>query len=195
MMEQNTVDTSVNEVEQTTTTNATVKESAPVETVTESTTQKTQVVEKEKVFTQAQLDEIVVTRLGKEKARMLKKLGIDDESKLDEIVEKAKLFENVKTEAEMLKKEKELRSYQDKLNALGIDPDFSEYVLSKVDKGENLEEFEVNAKSFLEANPKFKKDTFKKVDSSLNLGSAEPYPDFEKMSVDQYLAWRAKNKL
>ena len=179
-----------NEVEQTTQQNATVETQA-----TESTIQKTQVVEKEKVFTQAQLDEIVVSRLGKEKARVLKKLGVDDESKIDEIIEKANLFEQVRTEAETLKREKEIRQYGDELNALGIDPDFNEYVLSKVDKGENLEEFKVNAKQFLEGNPKFKKDTFKKVDSSLNIGSAEPYPDFETMTTEQYLKWRAKNKL
>ena len=181
-----------NEVEQTTETNATVEPAKATESAVETITK---VEAKEKVFTQAQLDEIVVGRLGKERARVLKKLGIDDESKIDDIIEKAKLFDQVKDEAETLRKEKEIRQYGDELNALGIDPDFNEYVLSKVDKGENLEEFKVNAKNFLESNPKFKKDTFKKVDSSLNLGGVEPYPDFEKMTTEQYLKWRAKNKL
>lgn len=189
MMEEKNVDTSVNEVEATTK-NATVE----VHT-TDNTTQPTQVVEKEKVFTQAQLDEIVVNRLGKEKARMLKRLGVDDEQKIDELIERAKLFEQVKTEAEVLKKEKQLRQYSDELVSLGVDADFTEFVLSKIDKGEDIEQFKVNAKTFLEANPKFKRDNFKKVDSSLNIGGVEPYPDFEKMTTEQYLKWRAKNKL
>jgi len=179
-------------------TEAPVEKSATVEPVktTESAVETiTKVEAKEKVFTQAQLDEIVVGRLGKEKVRMLKKLGIDDESKIDDILSKANLYDSVKSEADSLKQEKLIRTYGDELSALGVDSDFIEFVLGKVDKGENLEQFKVNATKFVEENPKFKKDTFKTVNSNLDLGGVEAYPDFEKMTTEQYLKWREKNKL
>jgi len=192
MEENKAVDIPVNNTE------APVEKSAttePIKSVEQPLVQETKVEAKEKVFTQAQLDEIVVGRLGKEKVRMLKKLGIDDESKIDDILAKANLYESVKSEADSLKQEKLIRTYGDELSALGLDPDFTEYALGKIDKGENLDEFKVNASKFLEANPKFKKDTFKSVNSNLDLGGVEPYPDFEKMTTEQYLKWRAKNKL
>jgi len=176
-------------------TEAPVEKSATVEPVktTESAVETiTKVEAKEKVFTQAQLDEIVVGRLGKEKVRMLKKLGIDDESKIDDILAKANLYDSVKSEADSLKQEKLIRTYGDELSALGVDSDFIEFVLGKVDKGENLEQFKVNATKFVEENPKFKKDTFKTVNSNLDLGGVEAYPDFEKMTTEQYLKWREK---
>ena len=179
-------------------TEAPVEKSATVEPVktTESAVETiTKVEAKEKVFTQAQLDEIVVGRLGKEKVRMLKKLGIDDEAKIDDILAKANLYDSVKSEADSLKQEKLIRTYGDELSALGVDSDFIEFVLGKVDKGENLEQFKVNATKFVEENPKFKKDTFKTVNSNLDLGGVEAYPDFEKMTTEQYLKWREKNKL
>ena len=90
--ETQTVDTSVNTTEQ-------PVEKQVQEKVVEAKpepqpqTQKAEVEGKEKVFTQAQLDEIVINRLGKERARFLKKLGIEDESKLDDIVKKSQEYE------------------------------------------------------------------------------------------------------
>jgi hypothetical protein len=166
------------------------KQEPKVETVS-----KAEFEAKEKVFTQAQLDEIVVNRLGKEKLRMLKKLGIEDENQIDPIVEKYKQFETIDQELKQLKLEKEQRLYKDTLMSIDVDPDFLEFVMSKIDKGENLEDFKDNAKIYLEQNPKFKKESFKQVNSGLNLAGREVYPDFESMTTDQYLKWRAKNKL
>lgn len=169
-----------------------------VENTTETkqdTVQTSNKVEEEKVFTQAQLDEIVVSRLSKEKVRMLKKLGITDESQIDPIIEKSKNYDEVLQEATLLKQEREARAYKDILVSLNTDPDLADYVMQKVEKGETLEEFATNAQQFLEANPKFKTESYKLVNSSLGLGGREVYPDFEKMTTEQYLKWREKNKL
>jgi hypothetical protein len=193
MVEKETVVTPNNEVEETTEKTEPITEEVKVQDPAPQQTDK--VEEKEKVFTQAQLDEIVVARLSKEKMRMLKKLGINDETQLDEVVDKYKNYDNVLEQATTLKMEKELRTYKDALSELDVDKDFTEYVLSKIEKGENLEAFKENAKQFLEANPKFKTETFQKVNSSLNLGGKEAYPDFNQMTTEQYLRWREKNKL
>lgn len=185
------VDTSINEVEQTT------QQNAPVETITKPTeepkSQKVEIVEKEKVFTQAQLDEIVVNRLGKERARFLKKLGVEDETKIDEIIAKANQFEEVKSQAETLKMQQERAKKQVVLSQLEADPEFTDFLLEKIEVGEG-ETYEEKAKEYLEAHPKFKKESYANVDSSVSL-SGQGYPDFANMTTEQYLAWRAKNKL
>lgn len=188
--ETKTVDTSINEVEQTTQQNAPVATSKPIE---ELKNQTTEVVEKEKVFTQAQLDEIVVNRLGKERARFLKKLGVEDEAKIDEIIAKANQFEEVKSQAETLKMQQERAKKQVVLSQLDADPEFTDFLLEKIEVGEG-ETYEEKAKEYLEEHPKFKKESYANVDSSVSL-SGQGYPDFANMTTEQYLAWRAKNKL
>jgi hypothetical protein len=199
MVENNeTVATPSNEVDATTQT-ANVEAAPAVLTQTQDpVTPQQQTAEnevKEKVFTQAQLDDIVVSRLGKEKVRILKKFGVDDESDIANIIEKAQKYETTQTELQKLQAEKTQMAYVNALNELNVDKDFTEFVLSKIDKGDTLEAFVDNAKQYLEANPKFKSDTFKQVNSSLDLGGTQAYPDFSQMTPEQYLAWRAKNKL
>lgn len=155
--------------------------------------QKAEVGEKEKVFTQAQLDEIVINRLGKERARFLKKLGIEDESKLDDIVKKSQEYETVRGEVETLKLQK---AKQDKVNVLtksNADPEFTDYLIEKIEVAEG-ETYEKAVEKYLEAHPKFKNEQFTSVDSSIKM-SGGSYPDFTKMTTKQYLAWREKNKL
>ena len=196
MVENEVVATPSNEAEQTAPTNEvpqvpqTPEPAKPVETV-----QKAEVEAKEKVFTQAQLDEIVIARLSKEKSRMLKKLGVLDEKDIDAILEKSSNYDAVLEEAQALKIEKEQRIYKDALSELEIDKDFVEYALQKIDRGESLDQFKENAKTFLEANPKFRADNFKEVKTSLDLGGQDARPDFTKMTTEQYLRWREKNKL
>ena len=154
---------------------------------------KAEVEAKEKVFTQAQLDEIVINRLGKERARFLKKLGIEDESKLDDIVKKSQEYETVRGEVETLKLQK---AKQDKVNVLtksNADPEFTDYLIEKIEVAEG-ETYEQAVEKYLEAHPKFRNEQFTSVDSSIKM-SGGSYPDFTKMTTKQYLSWREKNKL
>lgn len=185
------VDTSINEVEQTT--QQTQVEETPKVDQPQAQEPESKVGEKDKVFTQAQLDEIVINRLGKERARFLKKLGVDDETKLDEIVKKAQDYEVVRSEVETLKLQKERQEKVNVLTTLNADPEFTDYLLEKIEVGEG-ETYEVVAKKYLEDHPKFVVEQFNKVDSSITM-SGQSYPNFENMTTEQYLAWRAKNKL
>ena len=153
----------------------------------------TEIVEKDKVFTQAQLDEIIVARLGKEKARMLKRLGVDDEAKIDEILQKANGFETAKSEIEQLKSLKMKSDKVSVLNKLNADPEFTDYLLEKIEVSEG-ETFEAKAQEYLATHKKFQRESFNPVDSSVSI-KGEPYPDFTNMTTEQYLAWRAKNPL
>jgi preprotein translocase subunit SecD len=155
--------------------------------------QKAEVEVKEKVFTQAQLDEIVINRLGKERARFLKKLGVDDESKLDDIVKRSQEYDSVRSENESLKLQK---AKQDKVNILtksNADPEFTDYLIEKIEVAEG-EKYEDAVNKYLEEHPKFRNEEFKNVNSSIKM-SGESYPDFTKMTTAQYLSWREKNKL
>jgi len=199
-----TTDTPVSEAETTVENQNTVEAKAPkqeqveVKTSTEPIEEPKKAEEKieakEKVFTQAQLDEILVTRLGKERARMLKKLGIEDEGALDSILEKSTKYESLKEELDKIRNEQVIQKNRNTLLELGADKDFIDYLRLNVVPEEG-ETFEVAAKKFLESNPKFKVETFKNVNSSVNVNAGSSYPDFTQMSPDQYLAWRAKNKL
>lgn len=191
MEKETTVDTSIDTVEQTAEQpKQEVVENAPQQV---EQTQETQVGEKEKVFTQAQLDEIVINRLGKERARFLKKLGVDDESKLDEIVKKAQDFEVVRSEVETLKLQKEKQEKVNVLTKLNADPEFTDYLLEKIEVGEG-ENYEAKVKEYLESHPKFVKEEFSNVNSSITI-NGKSYPDFTNMTTEQYLAWRKENKL
>lgn len=151
--------------------------------------------EKEKVFNQAQLDEIVVTRLGKERARLLKKLGIEDEGEVEELVKKAQSYQEVVKKLEQFESEKLNAQKLSILDELKADKDFYDYLLSKIEFGEDIETFKANANKYLEDNPRFRVENFKKVDSQVSLNKGAGYPDLENMTPEQYLAWRAKNKL
>lgn len=150
---------------------------------------------KTKTFTQDELNEHITNRLGKEKVRILKRLGIEDEQQIDEIIKKSNEFDTLKAENEQFKAEKENAKYEKALTSVDADPTFVEFLMGKIDKGENIEQFTENAKAYLEANPKFKTENFSNMDSSLNVKNGSTYPDFTKMTTAQYLAWRAKNPL
>lgn len=144
-----------------------------------------------KTFTQQELDEIIVSRLAKERQRFIKKLGLEDEGQLDDYVKKAKSYDEVLKENLTLKSEKQKMEATAILNDLGVDPDFIEFVFTNVEKGEN---FEKNAKAFLEKHPKMMRDNYKSVNSSLGL-TGGTLPDIENMTSEEYLKWRSQNKL
>jgi hypothetical protein len=197
MAEQKLVDTSINTVEQPTD-KSKVQEVAKPAATQEQTTKaisKAEIGEKEKVFNQAQLDEIVISRLGKERARLLKRLGIEDETQLDDVVKKAQSYQDLAKKVEQFETQKLNAQKLDVLGELKADKDFVDYLLSKIEFGENLETFKANANKYLEANPRFRTETYKKVDSQVSVSKGTGKPDLENMTTEQYLAWRAKNKL
>lgn len=153
-----------------------------------------------KTFVQQDVDAIVESRLAKErtkyvneKAELLKKLGVEDETKIDDVVVKIQEHSVYKTEAETLKAELVKNTRLNELRKLNVDDDFLDYALTKV-TGETNEEFLENAVKFVETNPKIRKDNFITVNSGLSL-DGQGNVDLNKMTTEQYLAYRAKNKL
>lgn len=151
-------------------------------------------VKPEKTFTQKELDEIIVTRLAKEQAKAQKKLdelyqklGVSDETKIDEVVVKSKKHDELLIEITNLKEQQEKAGYEAELRKLNVDDDFIDFVLTKVEKGDD---FVKNAKEYLEKNPKVLKDTFRRMNSGLDLNGGSA-PDFANMSTEEYLRWRA----
>jgi hypothetical protein len=171
------------------------KVETPVETeaeVVKETVEETPKTDVEpKTFTQQELDDIIVSRLAKERQRYLKKLGLEDEAQLDTYANKVKTYDEIEKENQALKTEKQKMEATAVLNNLGVDPDFIDFVYTNVEKGENFEE---NAKKYLEQHPKMKRETYQSVNSSLGLSGGN-MPDINKMSTEEYLKWRANNKL
>ena len=149
----------------------------------------------EKTFTQTELNEIIKDRLTKaerkyveKQAEILAKLGIEDESKIDDIVNTLTEHKTLKEEVMTLKQRETIRESEGVLRGLNVDDDFIDYVLTKVPTGDD---FEARAAEFIKANPKILKDNFKSVDSSLNLnGAASKKP--EDMTDLEYIEYRRK---
>lgn len=190
------VDTAVNETETTVENQNTeqIVETTPQKQVEKTNIQEAKVEEKDKVFTQAQLDEILLNRLAKERQRMLKKLGVEDETHLDSIVEKSSKFEELQNELDSLRYEQTVNKQKETLINIGADKDFLDFLRLNVVPDEG-QEFEEAAKEYLEKHPRFKVETYKNVNSSVNVNQGSSYPDFNQMTPEQYIAWRAKNKL
>ena len=148
-----------------------------------------------KTFTQEQLDAIVEDRLKRERKTFYKRIGVEDDTKIDEVLNRAKEYDTLKTEHETtkaerdaLKAEKVAKEYQSVLSKLNIDDSFIDYALTKIEKGATIEEFEANAKAFAEANPKFNKENFQRINSSVDLNGDGPV----KIPTDakEYVEWR-----
>jgi hypothetical protein len=161
--------------------------------VNPTTTTQTATPPVDKTFTQKDVDEIVITRLSKERAKIYKQLGIEDESKVEDYKIRVSGYDTLKQEHEALKIEVAKSRKVNALQGLNADDDFTDYLLGKI-QGDG-DEFIANAKKFLEANPKFKKDTYRQVNASVDVNNGNAYPELDKMTTEQYLAWRAKNKL
>ena len=66
------------------------------------------------------------------------------------------LVEQLKKENETFKAKEQENTYLEKLDALNIDKKYRKFVLNEVEKGEKIkEDFEANAKKYVEENPQF----------------------------------------
>lgn len=108
-------------------------------------------------------------------------------------------YDELKTKLDAMKDYDDLKAknqelttttYKAKLRELGIDDSFVDYALTKID----IAKFEESAKAFVEANPKFKAETFKNIDSNLNLqGGVKKDP--EQMTDKEFIEYRNKFNL
>ena len=65
------------------------------------------------------------------------------------------LVEQLKKENETYKAKEQENTYLEKLDALNIDKKFRKFALAEIEKGNSIEEFEANAKKYVEENPQF----------------------------------------
>jgi len=65
------------------------------------------------------------------------------------------LVEQLKKENETFKAKEQENTYLEKLDALNIDKKYRKFVLNEVEKGEKIEDFEANAKKYVDENPQF----------------------------------------
>lgn len=148
-----------------------------------------------KTFTQDEVNDIVTKRLTRDRASLYKTLGIEDESKLPDIIAKVKAHDDIKPKYEQLLGEVEHGKNASVLRAAGIDDAFVEYALGKIPKGETPEAYKANAEKFAKENPKMLREKFNSTDATLPLGGSANLPDFAKMTDEEYMAWSRKNRL
>lgn len=150
----------------------------------------------DKLLTQAEVDNIIKERLNKQKEAIFKNLGVESVEKAKETFNHYNTLkqenETYKTEIETYRKEKKQRELESKVKALGVDPEFVDYVLLKVENNENFEE---NVKAFVEANPKIKVDTYIRQSSNPSLTGGKGAVDLTKLSTKEYLEYRKNNPL
>ena len=65
------------------------------------------------------------------------------------------LVEQLKKENETYKQKEKENQYLEKLDTLNIDKKYRKFILNEVEKGEKIEDFEANAKKYVEENPQF----------------------------------------
>lgn len=90
-----------------------------------------------------------------EKLEAEKKTIIGERDELKSKIIDETVVEQLKKENETYKQKEKENQYLEKLDTLNIDKKYRKFVLSEVEKGETIEEFEANAKKYVEANPHF----------------------------------------
>ena len=65
------------------------------------------------------------------------------------------LVEQLKKENETYKQKEKENQYLEKLDTLNVDKKFRKFALAEIEKGNSIEEFEANAKKYVEENPQF----------------------------------------
>lgn len=90
-----------------------------------------------------------------EKLEAEKKTIIGERDELKSKIIDETVVEQLKKENETYKQKEKENQYLEKLDTLNVDKKYRKFVLSEVEKGETIEEFEANAKKYVEANPHF----------------------------------------
>lgn len=149
-------------------------------------------------FTQEAVNKIVSERLNKEREKytrersdLIKKLGVEKEEDIESVLERARKADEYATELETLKSEKILNERKQLVSKAGVDDDFIDYVLTKIP---NDEKFDESLKAFVEANPKYTKEVFAKLNAGLDLsgqGGKKP----EDMTDQEYIEWRKTHSI
>jgi len=142
-----------------------------------------------KTFTQDEVNSIIADRLARERTKIYKTIGIENEDKIPEHIAKVKEYEAIKPEYETMKSEREKSKYAEVLKASGIDDAFIEFAIGKVDKGKDLEAYKANAAAFAKENPKMLREKFQTIDASPSLGGTSKVPDFNRMTDPQIQEW------
>lgn len=65
------------------------------------------------------------------------------------------LVEQLKKENETYKQKEQENQYLEKLDTLNVDKKFRKFALAEIEKGNSIEEFEANAKKYVDENPQF----------------------------------------
>lgn len=150
----------------------------------------------EKYVPKARFDEVIAERdNARTKAEGFKdydeiKAKLESYADYEDLKDKASKLENYK-DYDILKEkaskleEVTLNNKKLKLKSMGIDEGFIDYALTKIDG----EDFDEGAKQFIEANPKFKSETFQKIDSSFSLAGGGKI-DMSKLSSEEYIEAR-----
>lgn len=165
----------------------------------------------EKGFTSEQI-EFVMSEYGKDinpiKTELdnLKKETADyatikaEHDKLKSEKDKYKDYDAIKADNEKIKKEHEALLTEKKrndqlkvLDEVGVDKDFQEFVLGKIEVPEGKELKDV-ASEYIKANPKYSKETFKNIDSQLSLAGGSGKVDLSNLSTEDYLKVRRKER-
>lgn len=137
----------------------------------------------------ARFDEVNVAKKdleAKYKEATTKLEGYGDYDDLKKKVTEFGDYENLKKQNEELL----LNTRKSTLSKLGYDDSFLDYALGKIDPAD----FENNAKKFIEENPKFAAETFKKINLSLGLGGQGAKKP-EDMTAGEYNAWRETHNI
>lgn len=125
-------------------------------------------VTESKIFTQAQVDEIVKNRLDREKKNQPSKeeLKLFQEWKKSQQTEQEKFAEMTK-QFEDLKKENQVLKVKNEVRKANINEMFEEFVIDKLLKQEG--DFNDNLKAFKASNPQFFNSVSSKVSTTPNL--------------------------
>lgn len=131
-----------------------------------------------------------ITASGEDKLKpFLEKLGIEDESKIDDFVsELEKLKEVEQTNAQLLA-EKKTNEQLSKLKDLGISDKFAKYVLNEIGEVENFDEA---VSEYAKNNPQFTAEVYQKIDASADLSGGTRKRLEDITDTEEYIREREK---
>lgn len=146
----------------------------------------------QRTYNHDELNGIIGDRLAKERTKIYKLLGVDDEDGLKTMATQLKTLteenEQLKTQNEQYINEKTLTEKKNQLTEAGIDPDFMDVAIAKWDGKQELTKF-------VEENPKLTKayfesqgGDFKGTGTSLDIKGGKT-PDITKMTTAEFMEY------